>query len=58
MGVVIKAVTPKSKADRAGIKAGDELLTVNGQVIEDVLDYMFYIAVPKVTLTLLRDGAE
>lgn len=58
MGVVIKAVTPKSKADRAGIKAGDELLTVNGQVIEDVLDYMFYIAVPKVTLTLLRDGTE
>ena len=56
MSVVIKSVIQGSDADNAGIKAGDELISVNGHGIEDVLDYMFYIAVDKVSLTVRRDG--
>ena len=58
MSVVISSVIKGSKADRCGIKSGDKLISVNGNGIEDVLDYMFYIAVDKVALRLERDGKE
>ena len=58
MSVVISSVIKGSKADRCGIKSGDKLISVNGNGIEDVLDYMFYIAVDKVTLRLERGGEE
>ncbi|MCL2693540.1 MAG: DUF512 domain-containing protein [Oscillospiraceae bacterium] len=35
-------VIPNSPADKAGIKSGSSLISVNGQKITDVLDYMFY----------------
>lgn len=56
MSVIIGSVVRGSDADKAGIKAGDELISVNGHEIEDVLDYMFYIAVDRVSLTIKRDG--
>ena len=37
------------------LKAGDELLRINGNKIRDVLDYQFYITEKVVTLSLLRD---
>lgn len=42
MAVVISSVTPGSSADRCGIKAGDTLVSLNGNDIVDVLDYRFY----------------
>ena len=54
--VTIASVAPRSRADKAGIKNGDLLLTINGNEIEDVLDYRFYLADTLVTLTCLRDG--
>ena len=56
MSVIISSVIKGSKADRSGIKSGDKLISINGHGIEDVLDYMFYIAVEKVCLQLERDG--
>ena len=56
MSVIISSVIKGSKADRCGIKSGDTLIAINGNTIEDVLDYMFYIAVEKVSLSLERDG--
>lgn len=56
MSVTISSVIKGSKADRCGIKSGDTLVSINGNDIEDVLDYMFYIAVEKVVLSLERDG--
>ena len=38
----IKAVAPASPAERAGIRPGDKLLSVDGNRIADVLDYMYY----------------
>ena len=54
--VRITSVEPNSRADRAGIKSGDELISINGEEIRDVLDYRFYLADKKIDLALLRDG--
>jgi len=42
--ITIKNVKSKSPAGKAGIKSGDVLAAVNGNAIEDVLDYMFFSA--------------
>lgn len=42
MSAVIKAVEKHSAADKAGIKAGEKLISINGKRIRDVLDYDFY----------------
>ena len=56
---VIQSVDPHSPASRAGIKAGEKLLQVNGHPIVDVLDYKFYTYDPKLSLVLARpDGKE
>ena len=43
---------------KAGILAGDILVSINGNKIRDVLDYRFYLTERCVQLLLLRDGAE
>ncbi len=42
MSVIIEGSAPGSPAYRAGLRAGDTLLTINGNEIADVLDYRFY----------------
>ncbi len=56
MSVKVTGVVKRSRAHRAGIKAGDTLISINGHEIEDVLDYMFYAAEPSVRLCLQRNG--
>ncbi len=58
MSVIIKEVLPDSYGFRAGVMAGDELVSVNGKQIFDVLDYRFYIQARKLSLTVLRDSQE
>ena len=38
----IKNVIKNSPAHKAGIKSGERLISINGEEITDVLDYMFY----------------
>lgn len=54
--VTVYEIVPGSPADKAGIKAGDELHTVNGHEIKDVLDYRFFIFENRLDLRLTRDG--
>ena len=54
--VTVKTVIPGSLCDRHGVRAGDVLVSVNGNGIRDVLDYRFYICEEKVALQLSRDG--
>ena len=56
--VKITEVMPHSRAQKAGIKAGDTLISINGKEIRDVLDYRFYLAEKKVKIAFLRDGKE
>lgn len=54
MAVIISDVKKGSVAFKKGIKAGDTLLCLNGQVIEDVLDYRFYQNDTKVKLEFIN----
>lgn len=54
--VTITEVIPRSRAEKAGILAGDVLVSINKKEINDVLDYRFYLANKSVTLRVLRDG--
>ena len=56
--VKITEVSRRSRAAKAGILAGDVLISVNGNEINDVLDYRFYLADEDITLCLERDGVS
>ena len=56
--VRIMHVDAGSRADMAGIKALDNLISINGREISDVLDYRFFLAERSVTLKISRDGEE
>ena len=43
MSILIDSVTPHTPAAKAGIRDGDRLVAVNGNLIHDVLDYRFYM---------------
>ena len=55
----IRHVDPHSPAHRAGIRAGELLLQINGHPVADVLDYKFYSYDPRLELLLRQpDGTE
>lgn len=54
--VKITQVEKNSYADRAGLVAGDALVAINGNGIEDVLDYRFYLAEKTIKIEYERAG--
>lgn len=58
MSVKISSVEKHSPADRCGIKSGDVLLSINGNEIEDVLDFRFYMTEKKLNIVLDRGGEQ
>ena len=56
MSVEIKSVKKWSVAFLKGIKAGDRLLSINSNEINDFLDYDFYINEEKLCLEIERKG--
>ncbi len=40
----IERVTPGSPADKAGVMAGDSLISINGEELRDVIDYYHAIS--------------
>ncbi len=54
--VKITGVEKNSYAERAGIKEGDMLVSVCGNIIRDVLDYRFYIIDKKISVQVERGG--
>jgi putative radical SAM enzyme (TIGR03279 family) len=52
--VEITGVVKRSPAWKAEVKSLDKLVSINGNEVEDVLDYMFYSAEDKVKLEILR----
>ena len=56
--VKIISVEERSYAKKAGIIPLDNLISINGNEIGDVLDYRFYLADKVIKLLLDRDGKE
>ena len=54
--VTITGVDAHSRAEKAGIRPGDRLFSINFREVRDVLDYRFYLADRQVRLRLIRDG--
>lgn len=53
---LIAAVVPDSLAERAGLRAGDALVAINGHPVRDVIDVQFYSAEDRLVLEGRRDG--
>ena len=52
----VTAVADGSVAQRFGLRAGDELLSVNGCVPKDVIEYQQLVDEPELSLDVRRDG--
>lgn len=56
--VQITGIEPGSRAQRAGIIPGDQLISINGHEIGDILDYRFFETERELKLLLERAGKE
>ncbi len=54
--VRVTVVTENTPAFKAKIEVGDCVVAINGNKIDDVLDYMFYASETKLDIEVLRDG--
>lgn len=57
-GLLIVNVEPDSIAEEVGIEKEDELLTVNGKSLRDVIDYKFYSTEEEITVELAKQNGE
>ena len=53
---VINSIAPGSLGDEIGLRAGDRVISVNGQHLRDVIDFAYYSDDEEVTLEVLQDG--
>lgn len=58
MSVIIKSVDSKSPADKAGLKEGHTLISINKNDIMDVLDYRFYQNNAKLKIEYIDDKGK
>lgn len=58
MPVTIRGVQKRSPAARAGLRAGDELISMNDREIVDVLDYRYALLEEKLCVVFRRAGKE
>ena len=56
---IVKCVEPGSIAEEMGIEAGDKLISINDNIIEDVFDYHYYVNDEEIVLLIEKmDGEE
>ena len=55
---IVKAAQPGSIADEMGIEAGDKLISINDNTIEDVFDYHYYVNEEEIVLLIEKPNGE
>lgn len=55
---IVRRVEQGSIADELGIEAGDKLLAINGNEIEDIFDYQFFVEDEEILLLIEKPGGE
>jgi putative radical SAM enzyme (TIGR03279 family) len=53
---LVRDVAPASPAERAGVRAGDRVVAVDGESVRDVIDWRWLTAEPSFVITLEGDG--
>ena len=53
---MVAAVRPLTAGAKAGLTAGDRILTINGRGLRDAIDFQFYGAEERLALTVEREG--
>ena len=54
---IVKSIMPGSIAEELGIEPGDKLLSIDGQEIEDIFDYQFYVEDEEIVLLIENSGS-
>lgn len=58
-GHIISSVDPGSIGEELGLEPGDRLLTIDGQELEDIFDYQYYISSESMMMLVVKpDGEE
>ena len=57
-GVVVASVRPRSAAAAAGLAAGDRVVSINGRLLRDAIDFQFHAADERLGLVVERGGAR
>jgi putative radical SAM enzyme (TIGR03279 family) len=55
---VISEIVPGSIGKRVGIESGDILVSINGQKIEDIIEYMFFISDERLDIRIKKKDGE
>jgi len=55
-GVVVARVAARGAAERAGLRAGDRILAINGEPLRDVIDFHFHAGEERLRLGVEREG--
>lgn len=57
-GHVISKVDPGSIGEELELEPGDAVLTINGNVVEDIFDYEFYVNSPSMVMVVRKANGE
>lgn len=52
--VEVESIAPGSEAEELGIRPGDQIVRINGEVVRDALDFHYRASDPDLTIELLR----
>ena len=55
---IIESVRPGSIAEELGIEPGDRLMEIDGNVIEDIFDYQFYVEAEELVVLVEKPDGE
>ena len=57
-GHLILSVDPGSIADQLELAAGDRVMKIDGQELEDIFDYQFYLNSESIVMEVLKANGE